>query len=47
MKILSQILIVIILLMSNIIIAQIKQDSIEIKQVALDYIESQHKPNAT
>lgn len=47
MKILSQILIVIILLMSNIIIAQTKQDSIEIKQVALDYIESQHKPNAT
>ena len=47
MKILSQILIVIIVLMSNIIIAQTKQDSIEIKQVALDYIESQHKPNAT
>ena len=47
MKILSQILIVIILLMSNIIIAQTKQDSIEIKQVALDYIESQHKPNPT
>ena len=47
MKILSQILIVIILLMSNIIIAQSKQDSIEIKQVALDYIESQYKPNPT
>ncbi|TCC92144.1 hypothetical protein EZ428_10460 [Pedobacter frigiditerrae] len=26
--------------------AQTKQDSLEIKQAALDYIESQHKPNA-
>jgi len=32
-------------LASNHAFAQTKQDSLEIKQAALDYIESQHKPN--
>jgi len=30
---------------SNAIFSQTRQDSIEIRQSALDYIESQHKPN--
>ncbi|WP_337085145.1 nuclear transport factor 2 family protein [Elizabethkingia anophelis] len=30
---------------ANAVLAQTKQDSLEIKQVALDYIEAQHKPN--
>ncbi len=30
---------------SNIVFGQTKQDSLAIKQAALDYIESQHKPN--
>jgi len=30
---------------SHSILGQTKQDSLEIKQAALDYIESQHKPN--
>lgn len=33
------------MLAGNIAFAQTKQDTLEIKQVALDYIESQHKPN--
>ena len=45
MKIRFSLLGVIFLLISNIIFAQSKQDSLEIKQVALDYIESQHKLN--
>lgn len=32
-------------LASSYTFAQTKQDSLEIKQAALDYIESQHKPN--
>lgn len=35
----------VLLLTSNTIFGQTKQDSLEIKQAALDYIESQHKPN--
>lgn len=33
------------LLTSNLVVGQTHQDSLAIKQVALDYIESQHKPN--
>ncbi|MBE5322009.1 nuclear transport factor 2 family protein [Pedobacter sp. MR2016-19] len=33
------------ILLSNAIFSQTRQDSIEIRQTALDYIESQHKPN--
>ncbi len=32
--------------LTNYTFGQTKQDTLEIKQVALDYIESQHKPNA-
>lgn len=35
----------ILLLTNSIIFGQTKQDSLAIKQAALDYIESQHKPN--
>ncbi len=35
------------LLIGNTTLGQTKQDSLAIKQVALDYIESQHKPNPT
>ncbi|GGI23776.1 nuclear transport factor 2 family protein [Pedobacter mendelii] len=37
--------ILIFILISNAIFSQTKQDSIEIRQSAIDYIESQHKPN--
>ena len=33
------------LLTANAVLSQTKQDSIAIRQAALDYIESQHKPN--
>lgn len=33
-------------LSGTITLAQIKQDSLQIRQAALDYIESQHNPNA-
>ncbi len=33
------------ILMANTIFSQTRQDSLEIKQSALDYIESQHRPN--
>lgn len=33
------------LITTNFIWGQTRQDSLEIRQVALDYIESQHKPN--
>lgn len=33
------------LLNANLVFGQTKQDSLAIKQAALDYIESQHKPN--
>ena len=45
MKIVFTLIGVGLVLLSNNIYGQTKQDSIEIKQVALDYIESQHKPN--
>lgn len=32
-------------LTTNLVFGQTKQDSLEIRQAALDYIESQHKPN--
>ena len=35
----------VLLVASNIMVGQTKQDSLEIKQAALDYIESQHKVN--
>ncbi|TAF66435.1 MAG: hypothetical protein EAZ58_10305 [Flavobacterium sp.] len=35
----------VLLVTSNILVGQTKQDSLEIKQAALDYIESQHKVN--
>ncbi len=35
----------VLLVASNIMVGQTKQDSLEIKQTALDYIESQHKVN--
>ena len=35
----------VLLLISNTILGQTRQDSLDIKQAALDYIESQHKPN--
>jgi hypothetical protein len=31
--------------MANIIFSQTSQDSLEIKQSALEYVESQHRPN--
>lgn len=36
---------ILMLLICNISIAQSQQDSLEIRQAALDYIESQHTPN--
>ncbi len=33
------------LLVSTVVVGQSKQDSVAIRQTALDYIESQHKPN--
>lgn len=37
--------ILVLLLISNTILGQTRQDSLEIRQAALDYIESQHKPD--
>ena len=37
--------VVFLLTTGNIVLAQTKQDSLEIRQAALDYIESQHKPS--
>lgn len=47
MKVLFKMLLLSFLFMqsSNIVFGQTKQDSLAIKQAALDYIESQHKPN--
>ena len=45
MKIVFTLIGVGLILLSNNTYGQTKQDSLEIKQVALDYIESQHKPN--
>lgn len=36
----------VLLLAGNTVCGQTRQDSLDIKQAALDYIESQHKPNA-
>jgi len=41
----KQFLSIIFSILSLLTYGQTKQDSIEIKQVAVDYIESQHKPN--
>jgi len=45
MKIIKPFLCFILLLVANLVFGQTKQDSLAIKQAALDYIESQHKPN--
>jgi len=47
MKVLFKMLLLSFLFMqsNNIVFGQTKQDSLAIKQAALDYIESQHKPN--
>lgn len=47
MNIKSPFLLVVLFLTVSSVLGQTKQDSLEIKQVALDYIESQHKPNPT
>ena len=45
MKKRNVLLCLVLFLMSHLVFGQTKQDSLEIKQAALDYIESQHKPN--
>ena len=45
MKIKHVLLYLVLFLTSNMVFGQTKQDSLAIKQAALDYIESQHTPN--
>jgi hypothetical protein len=45
MKIRFTFLFLIVLLTGSMVFGQTKQDSLDIKQAALDYIESQHKPD--
>ncbi|MET3128632.1 hypothetical protein ABID42_003751 [Arcicella rosea] len=45
MKTKHVLLYLVLFLTSNMVFGQTKQDSLAIKQAALDYIESQHKPN--
>ena len=37
---------IVLFLATNLVFGQTKQDSLEIRQAALDYIESQHKPSS-